>query len=504
MGRSKGNSFGARGTGSTAFGSFGSMEVPDIGDIKPITTEFSKGSVPNSIVRMDREAAWSRWRRGYELAYSVGIEHSLTYPFEYQVPLPEGTSPGAGNQPLILGVVQGFPTAGKEFGVHWAGCRVGSILRFDNVRDSTGTVASIASVTQDDEYWYVQLSGSWSVANPLPPPLYVPNPSGAPLKPLLGEILEDRIVVPGDPPITKDTLNPTTSKRYGYVQAILIDVDGPNGILKFQKSSSFEASPDNVYLTPSTKPFSVGRYLTVGTRYACTCQDFSRRSYTFMMNLGDKTKKRFPFTRPALLKYGRHEVLTNPDTGTVNNSAMTDANQNRNLNLTYESIDNPGIFNDFGGRYLRNFNAARRAEGPTTFADYTAKDNQIQTYSDYWAPLLDEMRYCKHIYALRFEEGILPPEPSDLPFSTEESITEWEQNLVHESTAIKQHINTVNTVRGVSLMDVPPKNFQSPQMLPMMQKLLNVPASFIRLENFRMQDKTGAFYNPSAGELPAV
>jgi hypothetical protein len=503
MGRSRGNSFGSLGANKNTFGTFGAMEVPDIGDIKPITTEFSKGSVPNSIVRMDREAAWSRWRRGYEMATSVGIQHALTYPFEYQIPLPNGTSSTEGNQPLVLGVVQGFPTAGKEFGVHWTGCRIGSILRFDNVTDSTGTPATIASIVEDDEYWYVQLAGTWSTANPLPPPLYVPNPSGDPIKPLLGEILEDRIIVAGEPPITKDTINPNTSKRYGYVQAILIDVDGPNGVLKLQRTSSFEASPDNVYLTPSSKPFTVGRFFTIGTRYACTCQDFSRRSYTFMMNLDGKEKNRFPVTRPALLKYGRHEVLTNPDTGAVNNSAMTDPNQNRNLSLTFQSIDNPGVYNDFGGRYLRNFNAARRTEGPTTFADYTAKDNQITSYSDYWTPLLDEMRYCKHIYALRFEEGILPPEPSDLPFATEESITEWEQNLVYESAVTSKHVNTINSMRGLALMDVPPKNFQSPQMLPMMQKLLNVPASFIRLENFRMQDKTGAFYRPSAGESPA-
>ena len=500
----KGSSFGSFGARGSAFGNFGSHEVPDIGEIKPITTEFSTGSVPNSIVRMDREAAWSRWRRGYEIATAVGIQHALTYPFEYQVPLPVGTTPAEGNKPLILGVVQGFPTAGKEFGVHWAGCRVGSILRFDNVTDSAGTPATIASVTSDDEFWYVQLAGSWSSANPLPPPLYVPNPSGAPIKPLLGEILEDRIITAGDPPITKDTINPATSKRYGYVQAILIDVDGPNGILKLQKNSSFEASPDNVYLTPSSRPFTVGRFFTVGTRYACTCQDFSRRSYSFMMNLDAKEKRRFPFTRPALLKYGRSEVLTDPTTGKVNNSAMTDANQNRNLQLTYQSIDNPGVYNDFGGRYLRNFSAARRAEGPTTFADYTAKNNEITSYSDYWSPLLDEMRYCKHIYALRFEEGILPPEPSDLPFSTEESITEWEQNLVQETAVTNKHIERTISIRGMALMDVPPKNFQSPQMLPMMQKLLNVPASFIRLENFRMQDKTGAFYNPSAGESPAI
>jgi hypothetical protein len=114
------------------------------------------------------------------------------------------------------------------------------------------------------------------------------------------------------------------------------------------------------------------------------------------------------------------------------------------------------------------------------------------------------MRYCKHIYALRFEEGILPPEPSDLPVDTEESLTKWEQGLTQESNVNKKHIQRMTGIRALSLMDVPPKNFQSPQVLPMMQKLLNVPASFIRLENFRMQDKTGAFYSPASGQSPAI
>jgi hypothetical protein len=114
------------------------------------------------------------------------------------------------------------------------------------------------------------------------------------------------------------------------------------------------------------------------------------------------------------------------------------------------------------------------------------------------------MRYCKHIYALRFEEGILPPEPSDLPVDTEESLTKWEQDLIRETSASKEYTRRMMGLRALALMDIPPKNFQSPQVLPMMQKLLNVPASFIRLENFRMQDKTGAFYNPGAGESPAI
>jgi hypothetical protein len=48
------------------FGTFNNRTDYKPGAIKRITTEFSKGSVPNSIVAMDRESAWARWRRGYE------------------------------------------------------------------------------------------------------------------------------------------------------------------------------------------------------------------------------------------------------------------------------------------------------------------------------------------------------------------------------------------------------------------------------------------------------
>ena len=36
------------------FGSFGALDVPSVVGIQPIMTEFSRGSVPNSILRMDR------------------------------------------------------------------------------------------------------------------------------------------------------------------------------------------------------------------------------------------------------------------------------------------------------------------------------------------------------------------------------------------------------------------------------------------------------------------
>jgi hypothetical protein len=75
----------------------------------------------------------------------------------------------------------------------------------------------------------------------------------------------------------------------------------------------------------------------------------------------------------------------------------------------------------------------------------------------------------------------------------EEGIVSWEQRLTKEVTNIKSNTDYMNSIKGLSYMDMPPKNFQSPQLLPMLQKLLNIPTSFIRLANFSLQNKDGSF-----------
>ena len=137
--------------------------------VKPIKAEFG-GSLPSSIYRINSASSWSRWRRGFEIATASYYQNTIDFPFTYKIPLPQGASPAAGNQPAIPGVFKGFPTRNKELGCHWAGVRVAGSLRFDNVLDHTGARASIASVTEDNEFYIVQLSGSWSATNPLPPP----------------------------------------------------------------------------------------------------------------------------------------------------------------------------------------------------------------------------------------------------------------------------------------------------------------------------------------------
>ena len=81
------------------------------------------------------------------------------------------------------------------------------------------------------------------------------------------------------------------------------------------------------------------------------------------------------------------------------------------------------------------------------------------------------MRYCKHIYAMKFAEKVFPPEPSDLPVAMG-SIVEWERDLVEKTNRENQTAAYELSVRGLSKMDVPPYNCQAPMMMPMFQKTI--------------------------------
>jgi hypothetical protein len=124
--------------------------------------------------------------------------------------------------------------------------------------------------------------------------------------------------------------------------------------------------------------------------------------------------------------------------------------------------------------------------------------------TDNWTPLLDEFRYCKHIYALKFKDKTFPPEPSDFPVGIE-SMTKWEQNIVDLTEKDQQEALALTMTRkSLSKMDVPPYNCQSPMMMPMMEKLFNIPSLLIVMENFTMFDKNGIEYIPSLDGKPST
>ena len=506
-------------TGSS-FGSFNKASDKDPFRLKPITTEFSKGSVPDSISSINRESAWSRWRRGYELATASTYDNDYTYPFQYQIPVPSGTPSSVVNpNPIISGAFVGFPTTNKELGMHWAGWRYAGSMRADKLKDPiTSSRLYIESITEDANNWYVKLAGSWSISNPLPPPFYVAVP-GVPrgLTPLNTEILEDRVITVSGEIIDKDTIDPTTQKRYGYTQAVLTATNPNTGVLTFRKSGSVQVTPDQEYLTPSPVPFTVGRYLITGARFCCSCQDFTHRDFAFMRNLKEGTKRIYPRSSVASIKPGRFEVMKL--SGVVDNNATTRATVNRKMDLYAPSgygvpfslstttkidnnstRDNPGVYREFGATFLRSTaNPAipgAKAEGMPSYEDYSSEQSVITSITDNWTPLLDEMRYCKHIYALKFKDNTFPPEPSDFPVERG-SMTAWEQKLVDDTENEQKEAKAFQMTRAsLSIMDVPPYNCQSPMMIPMMQKLFNVPTDFILMQGFTMFDKDGIPYQP--------
>jgi hypothetical protein len=541
--------------GKNTFGSFGQTKAPDPFRVPKITTEFSRGGVPGSISVLDRESSWTRWRRGYEIACASLHDNDYAYDFKYKVPFPEGFLPAGTTYPDINGMFRGFPTTNKEFGMHWAGLKNAGTVRFDQLQaqyllankywfdaqiqdyenigqwmDEEATVepidAYIESITEDAQYWYVKLNGPWSVNNKLPAPLYVKlSDTIEGLKALNGEVLEDRIITKDGKVIDRDSIDPTTQKRYGYVQAVLVDTDENTGILKLRKDGSVEATPDRVLVTPATRPPSIGRYFITGPRYCCTCQDFNRRDYSYMMKLGSTNKRAFPRTSVASIKPGRYEILRS--LGIVDNASMTDSDVNRVLEIvapgaqfqvsgtvtTQTSVDrnatrdSAGVYREFGSLYTRTTPnpglAGAKSEGMPVYQDYAAINNVITSFTDIWTPVLDEMRYCKHIYSMRFQEGAAPPEPSDFPVEIE-NMAQWEQDLVKKNDNDQREANALIVRRSLSLMDVPPYNCQAQTMQPMLQRLFNIPLTYIKIEGFTMYDKNGLPYVPANGEKPSV
>jgi hypothetical protein len=519
MAKKSGNSF-----GSSSFGGLSTAPIIPPAGVKPITTEFSRGSIPDSIYTINRESAWTRWRKGYELATASTHNTDYRYEFSYEIP---ATTTSGNPTPVISGAFVGFPTTNKELGMHWAVWRYAGSLRCDDFIDPVSTNRLyISSVTEDATNWYVTLAGTWSSGNPLPAPFYIPvtgQPNG--LRPATTEIFEDRVITVGGNIITKETFDPATQKRYGYVQAVATNIDPFTGILTFKKAGSVYVTPDAVYISPSPQGFTVGRYLITGARYCCTCQDFTHRDYSFLTS--SNNKQAMPRNNISSIKPGRFE-LTKRD-GTLDNSAMTTASVDRNIEvyapdtfgLDYtvsdSSItevgatrDNPGVYREFGFLYTRSTPdvalPGSSAEGLPGYKDYSASitstdansipQDVITSITDNWTPLLDELRYCKHIYALRFKDRVFPPEPSDFPVGPE-SMVNWEQKLVAKTEKEQQAARSYYaTRRSLAMMDVPPYNSQSPMIYPMLQKLFNITTDRILIANFTMYDKDGIAYTP--------
>ncbi len=539
------------------FGNFGSdsfSRIPKVEEYtaQPVRAAFG-GSLPNTIYTSDRESTWSRWRRGWELAAANGVERPFFYDFRYQIPVFDHVDIiGSGRAPFMSGCLQGFLTDNKELGMHWAGRINPGNLRFDRMTDEQGTPLAISGEVKPDilflgkpqdnlNYWYIQLSGTFSsgtisgVSAPLPPPFFVTLSGGASFKPANGDTLEDKIITLNGDPIDQDTVDPATGKRFGFVQAILADVDQNQGILKVEKIGSVEATIDSgVLQTPSRIPFHSGRFLQSGARYACTCQDFTRRNYAYLSTLGLYKKPQFAKAKASTIKPGRTEEMINR--GNVLNAAQQQLTNialgSSSMTIIYPSgednrfsvlgvsltesgkiledpknlyRDNPAVFNDFGSIYTRNFgnNPSGVAEGMPKYRDYKQSGLDITEISDTWTYTLDQYRYCKHIYAMKFSDGEFPNEPSDFPVE-DGFMSEWENKLVLDTEKKQRKAFDRLAYYGLGYMDTPPFNVQSPVMSVMLQKLINMPQEFIRIQDFFMLDSQGNIYNVASGETPTA
>jgi len=541
--------------GNSSFSKLEKQKTKSRYTVKPIVGDFG-GSVPNSIYTSDRNSAWSRWRRGWELATSNGVERPFFYEFGYILPSGTFTEEIIGaRSPIISGCMQGFLTKNKELGMHWAGRVNAGNLRFDNLFDQQGQRLSISgeldpkvpflgSGQNNLSFWYVQLNGTFSaetisgVSAPVPAPLFVKLPDGQTYKPIKGDILEDTIISVSGDAIDVDTRNPLTNRRFGFTRAVVADIDQNNGIIKFVKNGSVQSTIDGILITPAKQPpASPGRFLETGARYACTCQDFTRRLYAYLSDLGLRKSYKFPYTKVASIKPGREEEFK--QRGRILNAAQTDIVSglinNRTMTIIYPSgednryavpgvsftesgknvldpmnlyRDKPGVYSDFGGVYLRNFGenpefSSGIAQGMPKYGDYKESGIEILEISDTWSYVLDQYSYCKHINAMLYADKRFPLEPSDFPVDAG-SIAEWEAKLVEDTRNEQTKAFEQLGYYGMGYMDVPPFNVQSPIVGPMMQRLLNIPQEFILIPNFLMEDQQGNVYAVASGGKPAV
>jgi hypothetical protein len=515
--------------------------------VKPIKAEFGR-SVPLSIYNYDQDAAWVRWRRGWELATSDIAHAAYTYDFKYLIPQTSGAIDEIGaRSPVMSGSFKGFPTPNKELGMHWTGIIEAGNLRFDNLIDVSGVRLAVSGeahpqtlfsgVSQDNaRFWYIQLSGTFSTISgqQVPSPLLVTFSGGETAKPIVGDILEDKIITVSGEAIDKETRNPATNVRYGFVQAVLVGIDEYQGILQFEKRGSVQSTIDGVQVTPSRIPPHPGRFLQTGRRFCCTCQDFTRRDYAYMSTLGQRRGRNFPVTAPGATAPGRYEQLKR--FGELTQAAQIKWTKYFVENNLFELVapsgyaleevtsgqvikdirlpanlyrDFPGIFADFGNIYTRGFgdneeNTSGIAESMPKYGNYKESGETIYELSDDWTFTLNQYRFCKHIQALRYMRGEFPIEPSDYPFATAEDLVTWEDNLVEKTTKDQQKAFENFTYYGMSHMDVPPFNVESPIMVSMTQKLFNFPAQFVQLQSFVMIDKNGQEYIPGSGEAPST
>lgn len=514
--------------------------------VKPIKAEFG-GSIPNSIYNYDSQAAWIRWRRGWELATSDIANAAYTYDFKYLIPQTSGAIDEIGGRsPVMSGTFKGFPTPNKELGMHWTGIIEPGNLRFDNLTDVSGVRLAVSGeahpqtlfsgVVQDNaRFWYIQLSGTFSTASgeQVPSPLLVTFSGGETAKPIVGDILEDKIITVSGEAIDSETRDPATNIRYGFVQAVLVGVDEYQGILQFEKRGSVQSTIDGVQITPSRIPPTPGRFLQTGRRFCCTCQDFTRRDYAYISTLGQRRGRSFPVTAPGATTPGRYEQLKKFNELTqaaqlkwteyfVENNLfelvspsgyelreVTSTQEIKDIRLPANLYrDFPGIFADFGNIYTRGFgdnesSTSGIAEGMPSYGDYKESGSTVYEINDDWTFTLNQYRFCKHIQALRYIRGEFPIEPSDYPFATSDDLVTWEDDLIKKTQKAQEKAFENFTYYGMSHMDVPPFNVESPIMVSMTQKLFNFPAQFVRLQSFVMIDKNGQEYVPGSGEGPS-
>jgi len=150
-----------------------------------------------------------------------------------------------------------------------------------------------------------------------------------------------------------------------YVGYTVTGTDQGTKEIIFKREDSYQSKKVNdkqTIITPATRGFTTGRYLTTELRYQCSCPDFVKRKGFNLYS--ESQKKRFPITEIGSVKPGER----------LERDGSKD-----------DVRDDAGVFADFGFMTVNDFFSL------PTYEDTTEFSYPNMTYY--------QMRWCKHIYA---------------------------------------------------------------------------------------------------------
>ena len=185
-----------------------------------------------------------------------------------------------------------------------------------------------------------------------------------------------------------------------------------------------------------------------------------------------------------------------------------------------KAVASPGEFNILNTIYTENYKdimelvrqEAIKEIGPVPIKDGSDSYLYQQELNQYNQQILEYEFYTHVQFALSMmdtnQDGTIGYNEKQISEYLDEFVQAGHWAFQEDSLELNRWGMTPDNINGVNYpyyyMDIPPFNCQSPMMIQMMQKLFNIPSTFVKLQNFTMYDKAGRAYTPAQGGTPTT